>query len=47
MQARPNGILTTQGVCEGGLILSLEAQEEQCLCAQSSRSKGKKFEETL
>jgi hypothetical protein len=33
-----------QGVCEGGLILSPEAQEEQCLCAQSNRRKEQKVE---
>jgi hypothetical protein len=33
-----------QGVCEGGLILSPEAQEEQCLCTQSSRRKEQKVE---
>jgi hypothetical protein len=33
-----------QGVCEDGLILSPEAQEEQCLCTQSNRRKEQKVE---
>jgi hypothetical protein len=37
-------ISAAQGVCEGGLILSPEAQEEQCLCAQSNRRKEQKVE---
>jgi hypothetical protein len=36
-----------QGVCEDGLILSPEAQEEQCLCAQSSRRKEQKVEKLI
>jgi hypothetical protein len=33
-----------EGVCEGGLILSLKDQEEPCLCAQSNRRKELKVE---
>jgi hypothetical protein len=37
-------ISTTQGVCEGGLIICPKAQEEQCLCAQRNRRKEHKVE---
>jgi hypothetical protein len=33
-----------QGVCEDGLILSPEAQEEQCLCTEQRRRKEQKVE---
>jgi hypothetical protein len=36
-----------QGVCEGGLILSPEDQEEQYLCAQRNRRKEQEVEKTF
>ena len=40
-------ISIAQGVCEGGLILSPEAQEEQCLCTQSNKRKEHEANKTF